>query len=127
MPIFIVWVQECWFNYDKKFSIFSLKIPKWGILGLNLMIFIFALNFSMRQIEEGWFQVWLTLFFTSSNLRMPKSVLFGPKLKDYYFCIKLWNKTNFWFLISKDNSFYQIPVWSKPIKQKKTPIKRFWS
>ena len=36
----------------------------------------------------------MTILFSNSSPNLPKSGIFGPKLKECYFCTKLCNKTN---------------------------------
>ena len=36
----------------------------------------------------------MTILFLNSSPKIPKSSIFGPKFKDFYFCTKLCNKTN---------------------------------
>ena len=54
------------------------------------------------------------IVFSNSSPKIPKSDIFGPKFKDFYFCVKLCNKTNSRKLISNmtilfSNSSPKIP------------------
>ena len=42
----------------------------------------------------------MTIYVSTSSPKIPKSGIFGTKFKDFYFCTKLWNKTNYRTLIS---------------------------
>ena len=42
----------------------------------------------------------MTILFSNSNPKIPKSGIFDPKFKDFYFCTKLDVKTNFRTLAS---------------------------
>ena len=67
---------------------------------LNLGIFIISRCSAIRQIQ--WVLISnLTILFSNSNSKIPKSEAFVPKLKEFYFCTKLCNKTNSRRLVSK--------------------------
>ena len=59
----------------------------------------------------------MTILFSNSSPKIPKSGIFGSKFKDFYFCTKLCYKTNSRTLIS-DMTIFQ---------PKNTQIRNFWS
>ena len=85
----------------------------------NLSIFILEQNFAIRQIRGHWFQMQQYYFQVPAG-KIPKSVVFGRKFKDFYFCTKLYNKTN-----SKGLSSYMKKVFSKFVAQN-TQIGHLW-
>ena len=71
------------------FSNSSSTILEHAFLVPNLSIFIFALNFTTRQIQGPWFQ--MTIFFSNSSPKIPKEGIFGLKFKHFYFFMKFCN------------------------------------
>ena len=110
MPKFAVWIKKIIFGkfegadfkYDNNIlKISAQKYSKKEILTSSLGNFIFARNFHVGQIRGGSFQVWQYYF------QVHKKGNFGPKFKDFHFCIKLYNEASSKVLTSNMTDLFQ--------------------
>ena len=93
----------------------------------NLRIFVFSLNFAIRQIwgcrfrktRRCWIQIWQHCLQIPAP-KIPKSGIFGPQFKDFYFFIKLCDKANSRTLISN------MTISFSNCSPKNTQIWHFW-
>ena len=58
----------------------------------------------------------MTMLFSNSSPKIPKSRIFGPRFKDFQFCVKLGNKINSRTLIPNRTIFFHMPVEKYPNK-----------
>ena len=76
----------------------NLKILKKGIFGPKFGHFFSPKILHLDKFEVADFEY--DNIISNFSPKIPKSSIFGPKFKGFYFCNKLWNKTNSRTLIS---------------------------
>ena len=90
-------IWRCWFVIWQSLSkILAQKYP-------NKTILVPSLGISLQKFQVSN----MTILFSNSNLKAPKSSTFGPKVKDFHFYIKLCNKANLRALISNMTIVFQ--------------------
>ena len=105
------------------FSNSSPKLPKYEIrhfFGPNLGIFVFLLNFSVRQIRGCWFQIWQKFFLILAQ-KYPNKAFLVPNLGIFLF----WGGNL--ELDSIRRCLFQIWQYFLKILAQKSQIRHFWS
>ena len=86
-------IRSSWFQiWQYFFQIPAQKYPDQAFLAPNFRIFIcikLCKKTNSRMLISN-----KTKIFSNSSPKIPKSGIFGPKIKDFYFCTRLCNKIN---------------------------------